>query len=273
MDIDILESTLSDDFDDVVDALYSEEEADYKNVMESADKLLSRTENSKKLLNTTRKMSPLEFYNYLRRFAKITVWTERDCMNVLSMVHGIDFIGTDVIKTSMTKEIIATEGHGHDFSWWDEEIGINYKILYTSKFNLDTDKIYTPNDIFRLISEKKIVLVGEKERSLDDDPEFEKEQYKEFELAYDTEKSSILHEFLSKDGKYFDYTLRYIKKQVNKNKLKELYDKQLELTNLEFERVYNPGDEFKGVDEASRTCAKQFKLKGYNKRLYNLNHE
>lgn len=105
-----------------------------------------------------------------------------------------------------------TEGNGSDYSWWNEEVGIDFKIIYTKDFDVDYEHFYTAEEIKKLINEKKIVIISREERDLISDEEnYKKEDYQMFDDAFDD--YSMQYEFFNEGGKFYKYTLMYIKKK------------------------------------------------------------
>ena len=126
-------------------------------------------------------------------------------------------------------------------------------------------------EIKKLIDEKKIIIICEEERNLAWDKEdYEEEEYQRFDYAYDD--YNMEHSFFSKEGKFYPYTLKYIRSRVNKKELSKLFKEHLEHSNREiYEATHKSSwteDHFKKVAEE---YSQEFKNQGYAKRLKKLN--
>lgn len=250
------------------------EKADFTEVNQRIEQLLHGAENCQEMINNRRKISDKDFYSMLNEFAYIGDWDDYDCYNVLEMAYNTKFAGYDTINTTMHTTVLETEGHGRDFSWWDEEIGVDFKILYTKDFEVDYEHFYTIEEIKKLIAEKKILIVSEEERSLAwEEDNYKKEKYQRFDYAYD--EYNIKHEFFDETGKFYKYTLKYIKKKLNSRQLKKLYSEHLDHVECE---VYEATDGRNyGSDstwaKVAKEYSKEFEKCGYAKRLTRLKEE
>ncbi len=200
------------------------------------EELLYRTEICSKLISNIDKYSDEEFYNLLLSFAYIKEWDENDYYNVLGLAYNLKFIGDTVIKTSMHYNVQKSEGHGNNFSWWDEDMGIDLKVLYTEGFEVDEDHVYTVDEIKKLLDDKKIIILCEEERDFDfDEDSYEHEEYFMFDYAY--EDYNIYFEFFGEEGKYYKYTLKYIRSMVGKKELLKIYKEYLNYSIKEINEI------------------------------------
>ena len=232
---------------------------------------ISKQRYTTKHYDPTRKISDKDFYSMLKEFAYINNWDDYDCYNVLEMAYNTKFAGHDIINTTMHAVVQKTEGHRRDFSWWNEEIGINFEILYTEDFKVDYEHFYTTKEIKKLIAEKKILIVSEEERSLDyEKANYKKEKYQRFDCAYN--KHNMRHEFFEETGKFYKYTLKYIKKKLNSKQLKKLYSEHLEHVECEIDEAID-GSKFGSNSSwahVAKEYSKEFEKCGYAKRLTRL---
>ena len=128
---------------EAVDKHENGEKVDFTEMNHGIEQLLHGAENCKEMINNRRKISDKDFYSMLNEFAYISDWDDYDCHNVLEMAYNTKFAGYATIQTAMHTVVQKNEGHGRDFSWWNEEIGVNFKILCTEDFEVDYEHFYT----------------------------------------------------------------------------------------------------------------------------------
>ena len=270
MNVELSEKRLDWEMSEAVESYEKGEPVDFTQVNYRIEQLLHGAESCKEMIDNRRKISDNDFYRMLNEFANISDWNDYDCYNVLELAYNMKFIGDAIIKTTMHTIIEKTEGHGRSFDWWDEEVGINFKVLYTENFKVDYEHVYTTEEIKQLIAEKKIVIVSEEERSLAwEENNYKNEDYERFDYAYDN--YSMKDEFFNEGGKYYKYTLKYIKKKLNSKKLKELFSKHLEHTEDQVSEAIDGS--WYGSDSwtnVAKKYLKEFEDKGYAKRLTKL---
>lgn len=238
---------------------------DWNEVNRRMEQLLHGAETCQEMIDNRRKISDKDFYNMLKEFADIS-WFDYDYYNILEIAYNTKFAGDARIKTAMHTVVRKVEGHGRDYSWWDEEIGIDFQILYTKEFEVDYDHFYTTEEIKQLIAEKKILIISEEERDLAwEENNYKKEEYLRFDCIFDV--YSTKDEFFDETGKFYKYTLKYIKKQLNNRKLKNLFAENLE--HVEEQIFYNVTSS-SGTDNwkyVKKEYSKIYEEKGYAKRL------
>lgn len=243
---------------------------DFSDVNRGIEQLLHGAESCKEMIDNRRKISDKDFYNMLNEFASVYDWNDYDCYCVLEMAHNMSFVGEATIDTTMRAIVRKTEGHGRSFDWWDEEVGIGFKILYTKDFKINCEHKYTTDEIDQLIAEKKIILVSEVERSLAwHENNYKVEEYKKFDYAYDD--YNMLDKFFNENGEYFPYTLKYIRKQLNSKKLKKLFNEHLDHTNCEIYEAVDGSNYSDSWSNIAKEYSKEFENQGYSKRLKRLN--
>ncbi len=253
-----------------IDKYFQTGKPDITGICQDMEGLLSGAEECQKLIESKSDISELEFYNMLTTFAFVTNWTEKDLVNIIEIHTGKNFVGSTRIRTRMHKVVKERKDNKHCACWYNE-VGIDYRVLYTSDAHLDNKHLYTVEEISKLIADGKIVIVKEINRKLFGKKQ-ERETYYPFECAYDD--NSALYSFLSKDGKYYLSTLKYIKEQMTSSKLKKLFIENMKHIDGEISYVSN-GGKFNGLswDYVAQECEREFEEKGYTRRLLNLNTE
>ncbi len=270
MDIKLNKQMLFWEMKEIVENYNNGKDGDFTKLNLRMEQLFQEAESCQEMIDNKEKLSENEFYNMLNKFAYISGWTDYDCYNVLELAYNMDFINEAVIKTTMHTTLDKSEKKGRDFRLWKEEVGINFVILYTKDFQVDYEHVYTIEEIKKLLAEKKIIIVSKEERDLSwDKDDYEKEEYIEFPYAYDD--NNMQYEFFNKNGKFYKYTLMYIKKKLTN---KELINILLEhLNHIECE-VYDTtdGSNYQNLSwsHVAKEYAKKYEACGYSKRLEKL---
>ena len=269
MNVNLNNEQLYCEMKEIVQNYNNGKQVDYKDINSKIEKLLHGSESCIEMINNINTISDIDFYNKLEEFAHISEWNDDDCYSVIEMAYNIKFVGEDIIKTTMCEVIQQFEGYGDDYSYFDEEIGINLKILYTEDFKIDNNHYYRVEEIEKLINEKKIVVLCEEERDMGLN-KFKKESYHHFESAYDC--YSMKYEFFNENGKFFLYTLKYIKEQLSIKKLEELFNEYRKQINFEINEVINGNNlNDKTWSLLAKDYSKEFENDGYALRLKKIN--
>lgn len=256
------------ELDWAINAYEKNNKIDFSKLNNGVEQILTGAESCLKILNERKKLTDEEFHNLLLKFAVINNWCDDDYRKILEIAYKKKFIGIENIMTSMHKTIRKSEGHGRDFSWWNDTMAINLKVVYTEDAKLNPKHVYSVSEIEKLVNENKIVILYEEERQQGTEWEsYLIENYKKFEWA--------TNEFFKKSGKYVPYTIKYIRSKTPKRKLLELYKKQLLHANSEINRVTDPKRSEIISPKSSIIVSEyydEFKEKGYAKRLTRLNN-
>lgn len=123
------------------------------------------------------KLSDEEFYDLLCNLYSINL-TEMDYLKILSQVNNKKYNRFTEIGTYMTFPGTVTEGHGHDFSWWEQLYQVKYIIAVSEDINIEYDSIFSKEDIKSMIENKNIVIVNNTSVPLDlhNNPNFKQEE-------------------------------------------------------------------------------------------------
>ena len=148
----------------------------------------------KRLIETDFKnISDEEFYNIVSRFYSIFL-TKNDILNILSKTVGKEFDRFEVLKTRMTYKDTVSEGHGRDFSWWEETFEIDWIVAATKDFILDKNHNYSKDEIRELIRNKQIVKLSNRKKPIGMNPK----------LSYESEEVESINTHSINIGK-MDY--------------------------------------------------------------------
>ena len=110
-------------------------------------------------------LSDEEFYNLLCKVYSI-VLTEEDYLKILSKKNNKKYNRFTEIGTYMTFTDTATEGHGRDFSWWEQLYQVRYTIAVSEDTNLEYNITLKKEDIKKMIDDKSIVITAIKSTPL-----------------------------------------------------------------------------------------------------------
>lgn len=163
-----------------------------------------------KLINESNTLSDEEFLNILKNVSDIS-FNKSDILEILSISYNKNFTNYQTIYTSMVSTTIETEGHGHSFDWWEEEVRTIYKVACEEDFQVDPDKSYSIKELQDLLDNKKIVIVKENAIELEEELE-NNEEYKHFEVI-----NSL--DFFHPESEFFLATIKYIKSYITKEKI------------------------------------------------------
>lgn len=231
-------------------------------------KLFRSLDSCKDILLNHETLSDLDFYNRLSDFMDIRLdyW---DYYHIVEKAYDIKFKGEATLPTTMHKIVTKTEGQGRTFDYWTEEIGVDLIVFYQKDFLIESNHVYSVDELHQLISDKKIVVVSEEERDLCMDCDFYNvEDYKKFDIIFDNYSREDMQ--FSEKEKFFPYTINYIREQVN---IKNLEEKYCFLLHSTFYDLYNSLIDFR--DNYYYSVIEQFNMENhdnnYSKILNRLN--
>jgi len=242
---------------------------DFTQVNYVIEKLLNGAESCKKMIDNRKKISNNDFYTMLNEFAHITNWNESDRYNVIELAYNFKIVGEVILPTEMQRIVQKNEGHGRDFSWWNEKINVDLRVVYNKDFKVNYNHVYSIEEIQNLIDEKKIIIICEEERTTPWDGKDYKEKYHSFNYAYDD--YSFEYEFFNEGGKFYPYTLKYIRKKINNLKLKKLFLEDLNHVNLELKEILKNNKYSDDWYYVIKAYSNELEKQGYSKRLKKLN--
>ena len=273
MNIQLIEKTLFGEMKEAVNDYKSGNPIDFIPLNHSVEELIHGAESCKEMINNRGEISDSDFYRMLNEFSFMH-FGERDYYNVLELVYHTNFVDDTVMKTDMHK-IIQKRDNG---IWWEYRTDYHFRVLYAEDFKVDSNHSYTIEEIKQLIEEKKIVLLSKVRVLSCTDVDYKKEEfgnstdlilhenYEKFDCAFHGNRE---YEFFHVDGKYYPYTLKYIKNYINSKKLKRLFSAHINHTENEVRDV----TDYRGNDAWSyvaKEYSKEFEDKGYAKRLVKL---
>lgn len=142
-----------------------------------------------KLINLDfKKLSNREFYELLKQIYSIRL-DEDDYLKMVSKKNGKKYSEIYNIPTTMTFKSMVTEGHGRDFSWYEDLFQTYFDVAISDdlksrrfqngRYNL---KPFTKQEIKQMLEDKDIVIFMENDKVIykSDLEEFESEEYEKF---------------------------------------------------------------------------------------------
>lgn len=193
----------------------------------------------KRLVETDFKnISDEEFYNIVSRFYSIFL-TKNDILNILSKTVGKEFDRFEVLKTRMTYKDTVSEGHGRDFSWWEETFEIDWIVVAAKDFILDKNHNYSKDEIRELIRNKQIIKLSNRKKPIGINPK----------LSYESEEVESINTHSINIGKMDYMNFVSYDELISLNSIKyddsdfgkELYHRTISLLrkNLSKKRILN----------------------------------
>lgn len=167
------------------------------------------------------KLTDKELYELLSKIYVITL-DERDYLKMLSTYNNNYYTFILRMPTTMTFTSRATEGYGKSFDWWDQLYQIYYLVATSDTFEFDYNKIYSKEEIKKLLSDKSIIILKQEEEAIDGNQNFVKESYEPIPTLDIDIKSygDNISQFVLNNYSLFGQLLR--KKFTKKNVLKDV---------------------------------------------------
>lgn len=161
MNIDKISITLSDDTYAYIYRASGQEI--FETFRKTLDKYINIIDN---LVNQDlNKLSDDEFYDLLCKVYDISL-TKEDYLKILSKRNNKKYNKFIEIGTFMTFTDIDSEGHGRDFSWWEQLYQITYIIAVSEDTKIEDNSILRKEDIKRMVLDKSIVIVKQKAKPI-----------------------------------------------------------------------------------------------------------
>lgn len=205
------------------------------------------------------KGSPMSNEKYAQLLREVsTVYLDgKDYLKILSEKYCKNFIGFTTISTTMTRNTTITEGHGHSFDYWNEEIGTEFDIVYTDDANIEENHHYSIAEIKALIADKKIILIYE--RDVKDSLPRKKEDYENFPVLnlYTIQYHGPL------TPKYF----KYLRKKITPERITRELRKYLEELEHDIESIHSFSSPITYENNIALKCYTSQETNGYLKQL------
>lgn len=120
----------------------------------------------------------------------------------------------------MTFNDIYREGHGKDFSWWNQLYQVGYLAFAIEDNNINSRRILTKEEINKLIQDKSIVLIKRKSRAINEKLDYNEslERFPIENLNCDTDRYGIWLEGTICNDDNFNYFITMLRKKLLRKK-------------------------------------------------------
>ena len=160
----------------------------------------------KKLIDSNFKDLPdEEFIKLVSNFYLIYIG-KKDILNIISKVNNIEYNKIQKLNSTMTFKDIVSEGHGRDFSWWEETFQVIYIVATSYDLTLK-EHYYSKEEIKQMVKNKQIILFDSVPRTIgiNSKLQFKFEEYEKrlgllFDKAKEYEKIEMLNISLDIDS-------------------------------------------------------------------------
>lgn len=179
--------------------------------------------------NDIRKVTKEDYFNFQLRFYNIYI-TDDDIFKILSKINKVNYTEFQTIKTMHYFKQLINEGHGRDFSYWEDTFLLEYFVAVKEGFKLD-DKVYSNEEILKMIENNEIVILDTRYNNLGMSPKipFESEKI----ISLDNRRINILSslddiyntinlfdivkndEISQYDQRFIDEALRFVKSRIS----------------------------------------------------------
>ena len=163
----------------------------------------------KKLMDSDFKdLSDEEFYNLISRFYSIYI-TKDDILKILSKVNGIEYDKFEKLNSRMTFKDVVSEGHGKDFSYWEETFEIGWIVATAKNLTLNPEYNYSKKEIEQMIRNKQIICLDEQPIAIGMDPKlpYKAETPENVDIPKVNLDNADIDEFLDEYDSYINFNL------------------------------------------------------------------
>lgn len=205
------------------------------------------------------------FYNLVSNFYSIYL-TKGDILNIISRVKGIQYDRFEALNSRMVFKYIVREGHGRDFSWWEETFQVNYIVAVAEDFIIDPNHNYSKEDIEEMAKNKQIVAVDSYSKDIGMNPKLSFIKEEPTNVDIDTLRLGLGCDFLSEydnifqldllenidsefASKVYKTAISLIKKRLNKKKVLNECKQILLFLNENMGRMNEAVNHFDGGNE------------------------
>ena len=186
--------------------------------------LMEKIEMCQFLIDNYNDISDEEFYEKIKLLGINSSLDSDDYRNILSLHYNKKYNGPLDIDTRMHEYIIEEEGYGKDLERHRVKSGVELTVVYTPKA-IYKGHIYTKDEIKELLDNNSIVIIHKD--NLDTAYLSSSEEWPNFEVALKDFWGN--DKFEVKGEKYYDSTIKYIKKINNVDELRKTIESILKL--------------------------------------------
>lgn len=220
-----------------------------------------------------KKLSDEEFYDLICKVYSVSL-TEQDYLKIISKRNNQKYNRFTKIGTFMTFTDIATEGHGRDFSWWEQLYQIRYIVAVAEDTNLNSNCNFKKEDIKKLIQNKSIVIIRYESKPINNKLKLNEEVEEMPSMKLDYSYSfGAMHGFINNDDN-FPIIISMLRKKFTKKKIFKDMKEYIEELQEDMEFVLSKSHfnyDYKEVSKLSNkwyeTSEEKTKFKSLQKKL------
>ena len=205
------------------------------------------------------------FYSLVSNFYSIYLYNG-DILNIISRLKGIQYDRFEALNSRMVFKDIVSEGHGRDFSWWEETFQVNYIVAVAEDFTIDPNHNYSKEDIEEMAKNKQIVAIDSYSKDIGMNPKLSFIKEEPTNVDIDTLRLGLGCDFLSEydnifqldllenidsefASKVYKTAISLIKKRLNKKKVLNECKQILLFLNENMGRMNEAVNHFDGGNE------------------------
>ena len=181
---------------------------------ENAEVFKSQIKDYIKILNKIvetdfNKLSGKDLYELLCTIYSISPSTD-DFLKMISKQNNNEFTRIHRIPTTMTYFERKTENHGGRFDYWNQPYQVYFLIAASDKFEIDFNKIYSKDEIKKMLTDKIIVILKKEEKEIENINDSKYEDYEIMPiLNIEVENNgSDIYNFILNDYDLFEKLLK-----------------------------------------------------------------
>ena len=213
----------------------------FQRYMKRVQELYEKTELCHKMIIEYDDISNEELYKRLKLLEMNSYLVDEEYYNIMDMVNEKKYFGPTEILTNMDEYINEMDEEDKEVK---SLIGVKFLVIYNN-VKLKPQYRYNKDKINEMLEKKEIVIL----KKLEGSPSYQRKECPKYEEILTSSRDL----FEKEDGKYHKDMLNYIRKEITKEKLREMLD--ILLTKLK-EEV--------GIMEDAIT---EFNDKGYQKKI------
>ena len=182
-------------------------------------------------------LSDKDLYKLLTKVYDIYLDKE-DYLKIISKYNNKQYTSFHRIPTTITFYDTAKEGHGKNFSWWKQLYQVYYIAATSDDIEFDYNKIYSKEEIKKMLYVKNIVILQKETEPIEDNPNFKQEKFEPLPILDIDIKDygNNMSQFVLNNFYLFGEVLR--EKFTRRKVLKDMKE-FIEILNKEIKDVYS----------------------------------
>lgn len=125
-----------------------------------------------------------EYYHIVNKLYNIE-FNMTDVLRILSIINNKKYDKIQRLKTRVVGEVLQTEGHGRDFSWWNETRQLVLDLITPEGLVIDKNYNYSKEEIEDILNYYKVYLykISTKPLGIFPDLDFEEEKQLDIDIT------------------------------------------------------------------------------------------